>query len=120
MAAKARISRARRPRVRLRILDESVVAVGPGKADLLDAIAREGSISGAARSAGMTYRRAWLLVATMNDCFARPLVRTRKGGADGGSAILTPLGRTVLRLYREHAAAARRAFTPLLRLPPAR
>ena len=71
----------RTPRVRIRILAESVVALGPGKADLLEGIAATGSISAAAREAGMSYRRAWILVDTMNACFAKPLVMTAKGGA---------------------------------------
>ena len=51
-------------KVRLMLGDE--IAMGPGKADLLEAIEREGSISAAARALGMSYRRAWLLVETMN------------------------------------------------------
>ncbi|MFY8195818.1 MAG: winged helix-turn-helix domain-containing protein, partial [Novosphingobium sp.] len=52
------------------------IAMGPGKADLLEAIAREGSISAAARAMDMSYRRAWLLVDTMNRCWQEPLVET--------------------------------------------
>ena len=48
---------------RLRILLGEAIAVGPGKADLLAAIAASGSISAAARIMGMSYRRAWLRAA---------------------------------------------------------
>ena len=75
-------------------------AMGPGKADLLEAIDREGSISGAGRAMGMSYRRAWLLVDTMNRCWAETLVATTPGGGAGKGAQLTPCGRAVLEAYR--------------------
>jgi len=75
--------------------------MGPGKADLLEAIDRHGSISAAARALGMSYRRSWLLVKTMNRCFAAPLVSTSgENGWRGRGASLTPHGRKALRLYR--------------------
>jgi molybdate transport system regulatory protein len=93
---------------RLRVLLGQAIAIGPGKADLLEAIAREGSISRAAKAMGMSYRRAWLLVETMNACFAGPLVEAARGGSGGGGAGLTALGREVLSRYRalERKAAA--------------
>ena len=91
--------------------------MGPGKADLLEAIAATGSISAAARSMRMSYRRAWLLVDTMNECFKTRLVITAKGGADGGGAALTPIGRLVLRKYRTLATSAQKTFAPLLNAP---
>ena len=75
-------------------------AMGPGKADLLAAIDREGSISAAGRAMGMSYRRAWLLVATMNRCWAEPLVEATPGGGAGKGAHLTDCGRDVLGAYR--------------------
>lgn len=75
--------------------------MGPGKADLLDAIAESGSISAAARKLGMSYRRAWVLVDTMNASFRSPLVETLTGGAQGGGAQVTELGRDVVRRYRQ-------------------
>jgi molybdate transport system regulatory protein len=93
---------------RLRILFGHAIAIGPGKAELLERIAETGSISAAARRMGMSYRRAWLLVETMNACFRAPLVETAKGGAGGGGATLSALGLEVLQRYRqmEQAAAA--------------
>lgn len=84
----------------LRISFRKSIAMGPGKADLLDAIAESGSISAAARKLDMSYRRAWLLVDTMNSCFKSPLVETLTGGARGGGARVTELGRDVVRRYR--------------------
>lgn len=76
------------------------IAMGPGKADLLEAIDREGSISRAGRAMGMSYRRTWLLVDEMNRCWSRRLVETVAGGARDRGARLTEHGREVLRLYR--------------------
>lgn len=86
---------------RLRILFGHAIALGPGKADLLEQIAETGSISAAARRMNMSYRRAWLLVDTMNQCFRKPLVGTATGGKGGGGAQITDLGMEVLRRYRE-------------------
>lgn len=80
--------------------------MGPGKADLLDAITRTGSISAAAREMGMSYRRAWDLVDTMNRCFVQPLVVTATGGSHGGGAQVTEFGSEVLHRYRELVAKA--------------
>lgn len=85
-----------RPRWRLSCGAE--IALGPGKADLLDAIRRLGTISGAARDLGMSYRRSWLLVEAMNRCFVRPLVKTSSWRGKG--AALTQDGERVLELYR--------------------
>lgn len=74
--------------------------LGPGKADLLEAIARTGSISGAGRSMRMSYRRAWLLVDELNRMFRLPLVEAQPGGAHGGGARLTEQGQEVLARYR--------------------
>ena len=73
--------------------------MGPGKAQLLDAIEQTGSISAAARAMGMSYRRAWLLVDTMNRCFAHPLVETHPGGGKQAGAQLTETGRSVREAY---------------------
>jgi molybdate transport system regulatory protein len=94
---------------RLRVLLGEATAIGPGKADLLDAVARTGSISGAARAMGMSYRRAWLLIDTMNKCFRAPLVETNAGGKGGGGAQVTEFGHEVLARYRAMEEKARTA-----------
>lgn len=76
-------------------------ALGPGKIKLLELIQSEGSISGAGRLMGMSYRRAWLLVDSINSMFAAPAVVTQHGGAKGGSAELTELGSEIVAQYRE-------------------
>jgi len=91
------MSRALVPKIR--ILIGAVVAIGPGRADLLGAIARTGSISAAAREMKMSYRRAWLLV----------------GGRSGGGARVTELGAEVLRRYRAMESRAARSVAPDLK-----
>jgi len=76
------------------------IAMGPGKADLLDAIDREGSISRAGQAMGMSYRRTWLLVDAMNRCWSEKLVDTVAGGGNDRGARLTAHGQEVLQLYR--------------------
>ena len=88
-------------KLKAQLLCGEELAMGPGKADLLEAIDREGSISGAGRALGMSYRRTWLLVDTMNRCWARPLVETVPGGGQGKGARLTADGRKVLTAYRD-------------------
>lgn len=89
-----------RPQVRLRLLLGEDIALGPGKADLLEAIHASGSISAAAKRLDMSYRRAWMLVETMNACFAAPLVKSAKGGRGGGGAEVTAEGLRVLAAFR--------------------
>lgn len=95
---------------KIRILIGAVVAIGPGKADLLEAIGRTGSISAAGREMDMSYRRAWLLVEAMNVNFERTLVETATGGRSGGGARLTALGSEVLQRYRGMEAKAARTL----------
>lgn len=101
---------AKRARPRLRILLGEAIAIGPGKADLLEAIEQTGSISGAAREMGMSYRRAWQLVDTMNHCFKQAVVDTSTGGSGGGGAQVTDFGRQILVRYREMENKAAKAI----------
>ena len=82
---------------------------GPGKAELLEAIRDTGSIAAAGRRMGMSYQRAWDLVAAMNAHFREPVVAPAKGGARGGGTALTPFGTEVLSAYREIEALAEAA-----------
>jgi molybdate transport system regulatory protein len=77
------------------------ILLGPGKADLLEAVRDSGSLRAAATALGMSYMRAWQLVKTMNAAFEEPLVTLARGGARHGGAALTPAGAKVLALYRE-------------------
>lgn len=94
---------------RLRIRRGDDIAVGPGKIELLEAIAETGSITAAAKLLGMSYRRGWLLVDTMNHCFKTPVVETEAGGNRGGGTRLTALGARLVRSYRLIEARAAKA-----------
>jgi molybdate transport system regulatory protein len=100
--------------LRLRVVLDGIPAMGPGKADLLAGIRETGSIAAAGRRMGMSYKRAWRLVETMNTTFCAPLVDAAKGGAGGGGAALTPLGERVLDAYRRLEDAARSAGSDAL------
>ena len=105
------------PRVqfRLRITSGEDVAVGPGKVDLLEAIAATGSITAAAQQLGMSYRRAWLLVDTMNRCFRTSVVEGEAGGKRGGGTRLTATGRRAIAHYRRIERLATKASAGELR-----
>jgi molybdate transport system regulatory protein len=81
--------------------------IGPGKIALLEAIAKAGSISAAARRLGMSYRRAWLLVEEINAALREPAVVAATGGQHGGGAVLTPMGERIIDLYRAIEGHAR-------------
>jgi molybdate transport system regulatory protein len=89
--------------------------VGPGKIALLEVIQREGSISAAARALGMSYRRAWELVAELNQIFTSPVVERMTGGTGGGGAKLTRLGEALVLGFRDVEAAASLAAAKHLR-----
>jgi molybdate transport system regulatory protein len=84
-------------------------AIGPGKIRLLEAIRDTGSITQAGIALGMSYRRAWLLVDDMNNCFREPVVAAQAGGTHGGGAALTPFGARLINQYRAIEAEAHSA-----------
>ncbi len=86
-----------------------LLAIGPGKVALLEAIAEQGSISAAARSLGMSYRRAWQLVDELNRALSTPATESGPGGASGGGSTLTPVGERIVALYRGVEARAHEA-----------
>ncbi len=90
--------------LQIRIKHGSTIAMGPGKADLLDAIDTCGSISAAAKQMQMSYKRAWDLVDVINKSFDQPLVISAPGGQHGGGAKLTDFGRFILVSYRDLVA----------------
>jgi len=104
-----------RAQFRLRIRRGDDIALGPGKVDLLEAIAKTGSITAAARSLRMSYRRAWLLVDTMNRSFTKPVVEAESGGRRGGGTRLTSTGAEAVRRYRRIELQASRASATEMR-----
>lgn len=111
--------------IRIRLTCGDEIAMGQGKADLLEAILETGSISAAGRKLGLSYRKAWLMVDEMNRCFTQPVVDAMKGGAQGGGARVTELGQDALRQYRAIQSLAQaaiekelKAFRRLLAIQP--
>lgn len=99
----------------LRVLGRSAAAMGPGKAELVERIAQTGSISAAAKAMGMSYRRAWQLVESLNRTFREPVVTTAIGGLRGGGARVTPFGDRMVALFRAMERKASAAIAPDLR-----
>ena len=96
-------------RFRMRILSAEAVALGPGKVELLEAVREFGSISAAARSLDMSYRRAWLLIDELNRSLKSPATHSEQGGQSGGGCSLTAVGETIIRLYRDVEVEAQRS-----------
>jgi len=107
----------RAPAVRFRVDFGRDGSVGPGKIALLEHIGTGGSLSQAARELGMSYRRAWQLLESLNSCFRERVVQSARGGRGGGGARLTPFGRLLIRIYREFDTEvqqrAARSFRPV-------
>ena len=97
-----------RPEIRFRVDFGRAGAVGPGKIALLEHIGTGGSLSQAARELGMSYRRAWQLLGSLNGSFTEHVVLSAKGGRGGGGARLTPFGRRLIRVYRAFDAELQR------------
>jgi len=93
------------PRLSVRI-DLATGRLGPGKVELLEEIGRMRSLAAAARALEMSYKRAWELLATLNEMFEEPVAIARPGRNLDGSTELTPFGERVIALYR---AVERRA-----------
>ena len=88
--------------------------IGPGKIELLERLDTEGSITRAAKEMGLSYRRAWYLIDTMNAALGQPVTETKVGGEGGGGATLTPFGRELVTRYRQSMTAVDAAATPML------
>jgi len=102
----------RPPRLRIRLHFGPDALVGPGRTELLERIARTGSIAAAAREMGMSYKRAWTLIESLNAMFQEPVVTSARGGPGVGGAALTPTGQRVIDLYRGLESAAAQAAAP--------
>jgi molybdate transport system regulatory protein len=102
-------------RLTLRVDLDKDRAIGPGKIRLLEAIRDTGSITKAGAALGMSYRRAWLLVDDMNNCFREPVIAAQAGGSHGGGATLTPFGMKLIDQYRAIEAEAHSATAARLR-----
>jgi len=92
--------------LKLTLVLASGARIGPGKAALLESVRDTGSISAAARAMGMDYKRAWLLIDSLNRAFELPVVERTTGGSGGGGAKLTTFGEDLLARYHRLATRA--------------
>ena len=91
---------------RIRIYFGGDLAIGPGRIELLEGVQRTGSLARAAREMGMSYRRAWLLMQSLNGCLRSPATLAKRGGTTGGGATETPVGQALIRSYRRMERSA--------------
>ncbi len=89
--------------------------LGHGKVELLEHIARTGSLAAAARSMQMSYKRAWELLAATNELFTEPVSMSLPGRNVGGSTQLTPFGKHVVALYRSIEKRATQATSTAMK-----
>lgn len=89
------------PLIRFRIDFAEYSNLGPGKIALLEGIRTHRSVSEAARQMGMSYRRAWLLLDSLNKTFDVRATVNSAGGRGGGGAEITPFGVLLIERYRE-------------------
>jgi molybdate transport system regulatory protein len=95
---------------RLRVMSGTEIALGPGRVELLELIARTGSLRKAATRMDISYMRAWQLIKYTNRCFRKPVVEAVRGGKSGGGATLTDVGREAVAFYREMEKQTQRAL----------
>ena len=84
----------------LRIVGEDIPFFGPGRLQLLKQIESTGSISQAAKNMGMSYKKAWQMISSMNEQAIKPLVLMQTGGSSGGGAVVTDEGHEVMHYYQ--------------------
>jgi len=87
------------PRFQLRLVADKEIVIGPGKIELLESIERHGSIAAACREMGLSYKKAWQLLDTMNRHLTAPVIDTVTGGTQRGGATLTEYGRAIIEEY---------------------
>jgi len=101
-------------RNRLWLLKDGHTFLGEGRVELLRAIEMEGSISAAARSMGMSYKKAWELVERMNTLADSPLVIRRTGGAGGGGTEVTAEGIRVIGIFEQVQMEGRKVLDSII------
>jgi molybdate transport system regulatory protein len=89
------------PSIRFRIDFAENSNIGPGKISLLEGIHSAGSLSAAARNLGLSYRRAWLLLDSLNESFDLVVTINTTGGPGGGGVVVTEFGLSLIRCYRQ-------------------
>lgn len=75
------------------------ILLGEGRVSLLKAIENTGSLTKAAKSLGMSYKKAWSLIDAVNKRAEKPVTTSSIGGKGGGGAELTPYGKSLVNVY---------------------
>jgi len=86
---------------RIWIEADGYVLLGEGRVRLLKAIEETGSLSKAAKSLNMSYKKAWTLIDAVNKSAEKPIIITSIGGKNGGGATLTPYGKKLITAFEE-------------------
>ncbi len=84
---------------RIWIESDTGILLGEGRVRLLQAVEQFGSISAAAQSLGMSYKKAWNLIDSINKNADRPAVVKNAGGSGGGGAVVTDYGKQLIVIY---------------------
>jgi molybdate transport system regulatory protein len=84
----------------LRVFDGEEKLFGPGKLELLQFIRETGSITQAAKKMGLSYKKAWDMVNSLNQLCNSPIVQAQTGGVKGGKTVITPEGIELMEAYR--------------------
>ena len=84
---------------RIWIEKDGHILLGEGRIQLLKAVDKTGSLSKAAKSLKMSYKKAWSLLDAVNQRADKPVVKTSIGGAGGGGAMLTDYGRQLIETF---------------------
>ncbi|MGB5419851.1 winged helix-turn-helix domain-containing protein [Algibacter sp.] len=86
---------------RIWIESENNVLLGEGRVRLLKAIQDTGSLSKAAKSLNISYKKAWQLLDSVNKSAKKPVTINSIGGKGGGGAELTEYGKSLIKAFDE-------------------
>ncbi|MCF6307798.1 MAG: LysR family transcriptional regulator [Flavobacteriaceae bacterium] len=86
---------------RIWIEADNKVLIGEGRVRLLKAIEETGSLSKAARSIQISYKKAWTMLDAVNKSAKKPVTESSTGGKGGGGAVLTIYGKELIKAFEE-------------------
>ncbi len=84
---------------RIWIESNNKVLIGEGRVNLLRAIGETGSLSKAAKSLDLSYKKAWQLLDSVNKSAKKPVTINSIGGKGGGGAELTEYGKSLIMVF---------------------
>jgi molybdate transport system regulatory protein len=86
-------------RSRIWIESDENVFLGEGRIQLLKAIGKTGSLSKAAKSLNISYKKAWSLIDAVNKSAKTPVTVNNVGGKGGGGTELTEYGKSLISIF---------------------